>query len=54
MSAVEESRAEPMVDAKTMGTRDAIHVCNEIAESRGKPTQYLLDFANGKHLGEND
>ena len=38
VSAVDESRANPMPDAKIVENRDAIHVCKEIAESSGKLT----------------
>ena len=43
-----------MPDAKTVGTRDAMHVCNGTAEPSGKPAQHLSKFASREHLDEND
>ena len=40
-----------MPDATSLGTLDAMHVCNEIAESSGKPTQYLFNVAYRKAPG---
>ena len=54
VSAVDECRADPMPDFKIVGTRDAMHVCNETAESSDKLTQYLLNLADREHLGDND